>query len=464
MNIPAVAVASLAYPSVPTRTSVALRSIASYLSLPGHRPPPTPPRAPSTFSTTTQRLRLDGSLHRHMISSSSSSTSNQDGSMYRNRGGDTSAGGVYRESRRNYDDDDGKSIVVREARILALSDPNDPNNEPLYSGTLPSGCTLVGVGSSLGDIVRREDDGMEEYGGDSMTTDPHLDPNVIFVSHPRPRESLVELLDAYPAVEWIHARSAGVDHIVSDVLSERYSNVRMTNARGIFSSSLAEYCMMACSYFARDVPRLMRQKGDVDWTQYPIMELRGATLGIVGYGDIGRACARLAKAYGMVVLGLRRTASSSSSSSSSSPDDPYCDRVYGTDGLHELLSRSDYVLVSAPLTEQTRGLVSREALSRCKPSAVIINVGRGPIIDEAALVEALTNGTIRGAGLDVTTVEPLPGDSPLWKLDNVLLSPHNMDMTRTFMRESTEFFVNENLPRFVRGETLLNPVDKSNGY
>ena len=95
---------------------------------------------------------------------------------------------------------------------------------------------------------------------------------------------------------------------------------------------------------------------------------------------------------------------------------------------------------------------------------MIINVGRGPIIDEMALVEALTNRTIRGAGLDVTTVEPLPRDSPLWKLDNVLLSPHNMDMTRTFMRESTEFFVNENLPRFVRGKTLLNPVDKSVGY
>ena len=265
----------------------------------------------------------------------------------------------------------------------------------------------------------------------------------------------MELLDEFPSVEWVHTRSAGVDHIMSDGLSR--STVHLTNAKGMFSSTLAEYCMMACSYFAKDLPRLMRQKNDGDWTQYPIRELRGATLGIVGYGDIGRACARLARAYGMVVLGLKRTASSSSA-------DAYCERVYGNDGLHEMLSRSDYVLVSTPFTEQTRGLISKEAFSNCKPTAVLINVGRGPIVDEGALVEALTNGTIGGAGLDVTTVEPLPRESPLWKLDNVLLSPHNMDMTQTFMRESTEFFVNENLPRFVHGKTLLNPVDKSVGY
>ena len=108
--------------------------------------------------------------------------------------------------------------------------------------------------------------------------------------------------------------------------------------------------------------------------------------------------------------------------------------------------------------------VDRTDSCNCKPSSVLINVGHGPIVDEGALVEALTNGTIRSAGLDVTTVEPLPRKCPLWKLDNVLLSPHNMDMTRTFMRESTEFFVNENLPRFVRGKTLLNPVDKSVRY
>lgn len=158
----------------------------------------------------------------------------------------------------------------------------------------------------------------------------------------------------------------------------------------------------------------------------------------------------------MKVLGLKRNASNFT--------DPYCDHIYGMDGLDEVMSSSDYILISTPLTEQTRGLISKEKLAKCKPSAVIINVGRGPIIDEEALIDALRDGTIKGAGLDVMTVEPLPKDSPLWKLDNVLLSPHNMDMTLTFMKESTEFFIAENLPRFIRGEPLLNHVDKSAGY
>lgn len=214
--------------------------------------------------------------------------------------------------------------------------------------------------------------------------------------------------------------------------------------------------MMACSFFAKDLPRLMRQKENVNWEQYPVLELRGSTLGVVGYGDIGRASAKLAKAYGMRVVGLKRNAASF--------NDPYCDHMYGIDGLHDLMSESDYILISTPLTEQTRGMISKHALSHCKQSAVIINVGRGPIIDEDALIEALNTGKIKGAGLDVMTVEPLPASSPLWKLDNVLLSPHNMDMTLTFMKESTEFFINENLPRYLRGHTLLNPVDKAAGY
>jgi len=337
------------------------------------------------------------------------------------------------------------SPIVREARILALCDPTDAYNEPLYSGPLAEGAKLLKIGTSPSDF------------DDESIAQQH--PNVVFVSHPNAREPLVRLLRKFPSVEWVHARSAGIDHISSPALFR--SSAKLTNAKGMFSSTLAEYCMTACSYFAKDLPRLARQKSDVNWEKYPVSELRGATLGIVGYGDIGRASAKLAKAYGMTVLGLRRNVVAASSSS----DDPYCDRFYyGTEGLGEVMAESDYVLVAAPLTEATRGMVSAEMLGRCKSSAVIINVGRGPLIDEDALIEALSSNAIKGAALDVVAVEPLPEESPLWKLDNVLLSPHNMDMTLTFMRESTEFFVNENLPRFVRGERLLNPVDKSAGY
>ena len=144
--------------------------------------------------------------------------------------------------------------------------------------------------------------------------------------------------------------------------------------------------------------------------------------------------------------------------------DPYCDEIIGNDGLNELMSKCDYVLIAAPLTPQTEGLIGKEALSHAHQNTVIINVGRGPIIDEDELINALQDGRIKGAALDVTTIEPLPKESALWALDNVLLSPHNMDMTKTFMKESTEFFVRENLPRYLRGLELLNPVDKSAGY
>mmetsp|Transcript_22005 Transcript_22005/g.46418 ORF Transcript_22005/g.46418 Transcript_22005/m.46418 type:complete len:442 (-) Transcript_22005:51-1376(-) len=331
--------------------------------------------------------------------------------------------------------------IVQEARILALCDPSDHYNEPLYNGPLPEGAKLLKVGSSLDDFT------------DSSIIEQN--PNVIFVSHPKAREPLIQLLDKFPSVEWIHTRSAGIDFVASDELFA--TTAQLTNAKGMFSSTLAEYCMIACSYFAKDLPRLMRQKSEGNWDQYPVLELRGATLGVVGFGDIGRASAKLAKAYGMKVLGLKRSVPESYS-------DPYCDEFYGMEGLDDLVAKCDYILVATPLTEQTRGMISAEVLSKCKPSAVIINVGRGPIIDEEALIDALSNGTIKGAGLDVMTIEPLPKESPLWKLDNVLLSPHNMDMTLTFMKESTEFFVNENLGRFVRGERLLNPVDKAAGY
>ncbi|KAK1747030.1 D-2-hydroxyacid dehydrogenase [Skeletonema marinoi] len=334
-----------------------------------------------------------------------------------------------------------KGEITKEARILALCDPHDAYNKPLYDGPLPEGSKLLAVGSTLAD-----------FDNESII---NQDPNVIFVSHPNARGPLVELLNKFPSVEWVHTRSAGVDFIASDGLFS--SPVQLTNAKGMFSSTLAEYCMMACAYFAKDLPRLMRQKNDVNWEQYPVLEIRGATLGVVGFGDIGRSSAKLAKAYGMKVLGLKRSIPESFS-------DPYCDEIYDMKGLVELVQKSDYILIATPLTEQTRGLISKEVLQQCKKTAVIINVGRGPIIDEEALIEALTNGDIKGAGLDVMTVEPLPKDSQLWKLDNVLLSPHNMDMTLSFMQESTEFFINENLPRFVRGIELLNPVDKSAGY
>lgn len=305
--------------------------------------------------------------------------------------------------------------VIKEAKIVCLSDPDDKDNEPLYRGgdKLPEGSSVLAVGTALEDF--------------DLEALKEAQPNVVFVSHPKARGPLPDLLEALPSVDWVHARSAGVDFITSDKLSSitAQNNVTVTNAKGCFSSTLAEYTMMACSYFAKDLPRLLKNKKAKDWDRYDVEEIRGKTLGVIGYGDIGRACAKLADAYGMEVLALRRN-------TKKSLHDPYVKEVFGLDRLNLLMSKSDYILIAAPLTEDTRGLVGAEAISHSKDGAVIINVGRGPIIDEEALVDALQDGTLKGAALDVTTIEPLPKESPLWELDNVLLSPHNMDKTATF--------------------------------
>jgi phosphoglycerate dehydrogenase-like enzyme len=253
----------------------------------------------------------------------------------------------------------------------------------------------------------------------------------------------------------------GIDFVESDAFAEltTKAGVQVTNAKGQFSSSLAEYVFFACSYFAKDLTRSMNNKKAKLWEKYDVQELRGKTLGIVGFGDIGRACAKLATVYGMKIIALRRHPFLSK-------NDPTCDVVYGRDknSLNRLMSESDYILCSAPSTVETRGMVNADAFAAVKKDAVFINVGRGPVVDEKALIEALKTGKLKGAALDVFDEEPLPEDNELWDFPNVLISPHNMDQTTTFMHEATEFFLNENLPRFITGEDLLNPVDPNLGY
>jgi len=337
-----------------------------------------------------------------------------------------------------------ESSIIREARIISLSDPYDDANEALHCGEeLPAGAKLLEIGTKTNDF--------------DMDALQKQEPNVIFVSHPQSRQPLAELLELLPTIEWVHTRSAGIDFVTSSGLSS--SNVYLTNARGQFSSTLAEYTMMACSYFAKNLPRLIAQKKEKSWSKYDVSELRGSTLGIVGYGDIGRACAKLAIIYGMRVVALRRNPQLAFG-------DPLCDIVLPstTEALNELMLKSDYILVSAPLTDETRGLIGKDQFQHAKDDAVFINLGRGPVVDECALIDALKSGKLKGAALDVFTEEPLPQTSELWDMENVLLSPHNMDQTATFMHEATEFFVKENIPRFLRGEELLNHVDKVAGY
>jgi phosphoglycerate dehydrogenase-like enzyme len=199
---------------------------------------------------------------------------------------------------------------------------------------------------------------------------------------------------------------------------------------------------------------MLRNQAHARWEPFDVEEIAGRSMGIVGYGEIGKACAARAAALGMRVRALRRKPAG---------DDPLVERWHSPAELPEMLAASDYVVVAAPLTPETRGMIGAAAIDAMKSSAVIVNVGRGPVIDEGALVSALSARKIRGAALDVFETEPLPPAHPFWSLDNVLLSPHCADHVEGWLESSVRFFV-QNFERFSKGEPLLNLVDKKAGY
>jgi phosphoglycerate dehydrogenase-like enzyme len=257
-----------------------------------------------------------------------------------------------------------------------------------------------------------------------------------------------------PRVLWVHSRSAGLDSVLFPAL--RDSPVPLTNGRGVFSEPLGEFVLGAALYFAKDFGRMARSRQAGIWDQFDITMLAGQTLGIVGYGDIGRAIATRAHALGMRVLALRRHPEKSEA-------DPLVQQVYLPDRKLDMLAHSDYVAVAAPLTPETRGMIGERELRGMKQTAVIMNVGRGPVIDEAALVRALREGWIRGAALDVFDREPLPAGHAFYSLDNVLLSPHCADHTPDWLELAMKFFL-EQFDRFRQGQPLMNVVDKTLGY
>jgi phosphoglycerate dehydrogenase-like enzyme len=253
---------------------------------------------------------------------------------------------------------------------------------------------------------------------------------------------------------WVHTLSAGVDKVLFPELID--SPIPLTNGRGVFKDALAEFAIASILFFAKGLRRLVRSQEGRRWEQFDVDWIRGQTLGVVGYGEIGRESARLARALGMKIVAARRR-------TALSQDDRDLQRVYSLDRLREMLGVCDYVLIATPLTPETRGMVGEAELSAMKGSAAIINVGRGPVIDESALIAALTERRIKGAALDVFDEEPLPAGHPFFRLDNVLLSPHSADHTVGWAELAMNVFV-ENFARFQSGEPLQNVVDKKAGY
>ena len=254
-------------------------------------------------------------------------------------------------------------------------------------------------------------------------------------------------------VRWVHSRSAGLDKVLFPELVA--SDVPLTNGSGVFSLSLGEFSLAAILYFAKDFRRMIRNQVAGVWEQFDVEEIAEQTVGIVGYGDIGRAVATRVHAMGMHVLAMKRHAPAAK--------DPLIDQFCPPEALNEMLALCDYVVVALPLTQETHHIMSDAQFAAMKPSAVVINVGRGPVIDQAAMVRALTAKRIKGAGLDVFEQEPLPPGDPMYGLENVLLSPHCADHTAEWLNQAMRFFLEQDR-RFSNGEPLENVVDKKLGY
>jgi phosphoglycerate dehydrogenase-like enzyme len=267
------------------------------------------------------------------------------------------------------------------------------------------------------------------------------------------RRVLEALLATAPRVRWVHTRWAGLEGLLSPALA-RHPSI-LTNARGVYSGALAEFVLAAILYFAKDLARMVRNQRAETWEPFEVEEIRGKTLGIVGYGHIGATIAGLARGAGLRILALRRSATA--------PPDSRVDEWVPRRQLRDLMARSDYVTVALPATAETRHLVDAAALGALRRSAIFVNVGRGSTVDEPALVHAVETGAIRGAALDVFETEPLPAGHPFYRLENVLVSPHCADHTLTWREDAVRHFLG-NLARFRRGAPLESVVDKARGY
>jgi phosphoglycerate dehydrogenase-like enzyme len=271
---------------------------------------------------------------------------------------------------------------------------------------------------------------------------------------PRHGQMMRELWPHASRLRWVHTLGAGVERLLFDELA--HSDVVVTNSRGLFADALAEFVIASMLWFAKDLRRVVENQRQHRWEPYTVQRLEGRTAGIIGYGGIGRAVARRAHALGMRVIATRRRTELASG-------DAIVTRMYEAREIDTLIAESSYLVLSTPLTASTYRLMNAARLSLMRSDAVLINVGRGDVVDERALVTSLRERSIRGAALDVFEREPLPPDHLLWSLDNVLISPHTADHTSDSHARSMAFFL-EQLGHFRRGEPLENVVDKHERY
>jgi phosphoglycerate dehydrogenase-like enzyme len=276
-----------------------------------------------------------------------------------------------------------------------------------------------------------------------------------------------------PRLRWIQSHWAGVDAFIHEPLLAA-EDVILTTTSGMHATTMAELTFSMILAFARKVPLMLKHQQRAEWPAdrhlvYLPQELRRSTLGILGYGSIGREIARIGKAFGMEVLGTKRNVKEPAAvgeyqqEGTGDPDGTMVDRLYPPEATRSMVALCDFVVVLIPLTDGTRGFVNAEVLGAMKKTAVLINMARGAVVDEEALIDALQKGQIGGAGLDVFVQEPLPSTSPLWKLDNVIISPHIGGNTDHYHESAADIFA-ANLERYAANKDLFNRVDRQRGY
>ncbi|MCS7056779.1 MAG: D-2-hydroxyacid dehydrogenase [Thermoflexales bacterium] len=318
------------------------------------------------------------------------------------------------------------------------------------------------------------------FGADSIALFERVAPGIRFHQFPKaaPNEIPADILaeadvyyaygeppsrEAAPKLRWVQTHWAGVDTMIRAPIFAS-GEVILSSGAGIHAVNIGEYTLMMMLALAHRLPLAFKMMQSGVWSDdraaFMPMELRGATLGLIGYGQIGREIGRLAQAFGMRIIALRRRAPSEGE-----PGDVGITFVR-REQLPALLAQSDFVVVATPLTSETRHMLDADALRHMKPSAYLINIGRGAVVDEAALAAAIAAGRIAGAALDVFEQEPLPADSPLWRLaadGRVILTPHIAGQTPHYEARAAALFA-ENLVRFTRGQPLINQVDFQRGY
>jgi phosphoglycerate dehydrogenase-like enzyme len=277
-----------------------------------------------------------------------------------------------------------------------------------------------------------------------------------------------------PQLRWIQLNYAGVDGILTQPIVQS-KEVTLTTASGVHPEMIANYCLMMMLAFHYQLPRMIRDQQKAHWPERPHdlyrpPDVRGRVLGIVGYGTIARELARVAAALGVRVLATKRDpkhpAESGDEYTGGAIGDPIGEipeRLYPSAALALMAKECDWLVVTAPLTQETHHCINAEVLSAMKPTSILINIARGPLVDEAALIDALRSKQIAGAALDVFETEPLPAESPLWAMENVIISPHTAGNSVGYHEKAAAIFI-ENLRRFIEKKPLLNVVRKDEGY